>query len=789
MNCLSPSTCRITLKDSVRIPAIQHAGNVFAGEPLCISWQETILSGVDIHISLPERCLLSTVQLQLGGGCAPGSVSIFTADKGMCLYRYQGETGEPITKKLLKLPVGENLSRFVIEISCAFSDICIENIALYGASLDTPALMPTPSSIRFGAGSFPVSQLIAFRTDSQNGVAAAALLGRKLGLTLKPCGDARFSIADDPAIPENGYCLCVTPEKITLCASDLRGFTMGAETLAKLEDGGKLPACTVEDAPFKPFRGVHLYLPAPEQLEFTKRLIEFILSPCGYNYIILEIGGAMRFDSHPEVNEAYVHAVQMARSGIWPSLPHSEVGGGRILEKAQVRELVEFARSFGIEVIPEIQSLSHVQFQTLAHPEIGEVPAEKSQEEAPDILLADIPPSDYYTHCTCPSNPKTYELVFDLMDEILDVVQPTKYVHMGHDEVYQIGVCPLCKDKDPARLFAEDILKYHSYLKQRGLTMMIWSDMLQPIGENGKVMKTQDAVRLIPKDVVLLDFIWYFHPDKDIEDHLLPEGFSVGCGNLYSSHYPRFESRIRKEGMIGGQVSAWTETSEEALAREGKLYDFLYTGQMLWSEHYCSENRVVYDAILKKRIPLLRRQLRGENNTDKKAVCLVDNGPFPPNAAVASREYALNCYADRLILQHTALCFLARRPWTALPQIAAYRVTYKDGTAESIPVLYGGNIGWWNRRQNEPLAGMYYRHNGYTSTWSCDSKETRLPDGRIACLYCYEWQNPHPEKQIVQFSLIPQADAGIPVQLQYLYAISSVPDPPSAVQTIWSDKP
>ncbi len=773
MNCLTPSACHITLKDSLRIPAIQCAGNVFAGKPLCIRWQETIHSGVDIHVSLPENCLLSTVQLQLGAACAPTSVSVFTADKSMCLFRYQGETGKSIAKKLLNLPVGETLSRFLIEISCDFSDICIENMALYGAGPDMHTLLPVPSSIHFGAGSFPVSQLTSFGTDSKDGEAAARLLGRKLGLSLKREANARFCISRDPSLPENGYRLCVTPEKTTLCASDLRGFTMGAETLAKLNDGGKIPACTVEDAPFKPFRGVHLYLPDPEQLEFTKRLIEVILSPCGYNYIILEIGGAMRFDSHPEINDAYVHAVQMSRSGIWPALPHSEVGGGKILEKAQVRELTEFARSFGIEVIPEIQSLSHVQFQTLAHPELGELPVEKPQEEAQDILLADIPPSDFYTHCTCPGNPKTYALVFDLMDEILEVVQPKKYVHMGHDEVYQIGVCPLCKDRDPAQLFAEDIAKYHSYLAKKGLTMMIWADMLQPIGENGKIKKTRSAIHLIPKDVVLLDFIWYFHPDTDIEDYLLPEGFSVACGNLYSSHYPRFEHRIRKSGMIGGQVSAWTDTCEDALAREGKLYDFLYTAQMLWSEHYCSENRAVYDAILKKRIPLLRRQLRAESRREEHPVCLVDNGPFSPGAAEAIREYDLHCHAERLLLQHTALDFLARQPWTELPQIASYQVTYHDGTCESIPVTYGGNIGWWNRRQNEPLPGMYYRHNGYTATWSCDSKETRLPDGRIACLYCWEWQNPHPEKQIVRISLIPQTDPGIPVHLQCLYAISS----------------
>ena len=47
---------------------------------------------------------------------------------------------------------------------------------------------------------------------------------------------------------------------------------MGGETLLKLFRDGSFPVCTVEDAPFVPFRGVHLYLPAPDQINFTKRL-------------------------------------------------------------------------------------------------------------------------------------------------------------------------------------------------------------------------------------------------------------------------------------------------------------------------------------------------------------------------------------------------------------------------------------------------------------------------------------------------------------------------------------
>ena len=84
------------------------------------------------------------------------------------------------------------------------------------------------------------------------------------------------------------------------------------------------------------------------------------------------------------------------------------------------------------------------------------------------------------------------------MDEVIEVFKPERYVHMGHDEVYEIDVCPICKHKDPAKLFADDVNKLHAYLKSRGLKMMIWSDMIQPVTK----YRTPAAIDMIPKDGV-----------------------------------------------------------------------------------------------------------------------------------------------------------------------------------------------------------------------------------------------------------------------------------------------
>ena len=116
----------------------------------------------------------------------------------------------------------------------------------------------------------------------------------------------------------------------------------------------------------------------------------------------------------------------------------------------------------------------------------------------------------------------------------------------------------------------------------------------------------------LPRDIIMMDFIWYFHPGLDIEDTLLPSGFKVVVGNLYSSHYPRFLSRIKKDGMIGGEVSMWLIADEDILAKNGKLWDIMYLSEMLWNtDGYEETNRKTYNKIISKYIqPTVRDNIR-----------------------------------------------------------------------------------------------------------------------------------------------------------------------------------
>jgi Glycosyl hydrolase family 20, catalytic domain len=151
-------------------------------------------------------------------------------------------------------------------------------------------------------------------------------------------------------------------------------------------------------------------------------------------------------------------------------------------------------------------SFTHSYYLLGPHEELSEVPGEKW-------------PDTY-----CPSNPKSYELLFDVYDEYIDLLKP-KMIHTGHDELFiPVGLCPRCGNKDIGERFGEDVRKIHDHLASKGVQMAIWGDMLLE-GVRGKGLKDkktstgfayktpggmtpEQVQRLIPKDILIFNWFW-----------------------------------------------------------------------------------------------------------------------------------------------------------------------------------------------------------------------------------------------------------------------------------------
>jgi len=793
------------------------------GAPVGWKWNSLMDTGVDIRINFGQAFFIGAVCLELTGRSGVAAVEVFSlaGESGAhnntltCVGRLDAGSGHLLNGEIT-VPIGVWAATLVVRLQADLKDIVISKLAVIGAEADEPDVYPTPKSLRYQEGELPLSALKAIMIPASDSAAAPAptpttaaaaadveFVASFIKERLRECfgvdlpiitssgqapsaipsanpaaPEGTITIALDAAIKPNGYGVRVHAGGVELVASQRIGLLYAAETLVQLAQKGTVPFCEVDDEPRCEVRGFHFGLPPREEIPFMKRLIRYVLIPMRYNTIFIEFAGGMRFDRHPEISEAWVQGNRAAAAGLQPKFPHGDmVAGGELLEKDEVREFVAYCKQFGFEVIPEVQSFGHTQYITYAHPEIAEVAEEAVKEKKLDTRLADQPPSTHYYHTYCPLHEKSYEIIYDIIDEIVEVVRPERYVHMGHDEIYQIGLCPRCQGKDHAELYELHVRRMYEYLAKKGLKMMIWCDMLQPTER----YKTHPARERLPRDIVLLDFIWYFHFDLDLEDNLLPYGYKIIMGNMYSSHYPRFEQRIAKEGMIGGEVSTWCRCDEYTLAKKGKIFDLLYSAEMLWSETYDSRAREIYTAWITKRLPRLRDELRGiakpfGHQFTSRAIslpALPASSALPAALAEALQrtpttlwsrsfdftnaqrltttpiEVPVRANYDKLVFLHATANNAMRIAWQPLKEVGRYIVRYADGSQVEIPVEYAGNICVYTRRYGQPLPQQYYRHQGYIATyWGDPLLQAKTGDGRDVTALGFEWVNPHPEREI-----------------------------------------
>ncbi len=314
-----------------------------------------------------------------------------------------------------------------------------------------------------------------------------------------------------------------------------------------------------------------------------------------FNKLIMEVN-CMRLDRHPEVNAGWIEFSKYMKytrtteyrgpRGEIHNSGHQDAGDGRIVEKEDVREIVRIARDNHIEVIPEIPSLTHGYYLLTRHHELAESP------------------SDTWPDTYCPSNPGSYDLLFDVFDEYIEVIHP-KMIHIGHDEWWgaPLDKCQLCKGTDYSVLFADDVNRIHDYLEKKGIKIAMWGDyLLESVRGSGPVERTTESgykyttpgalrpeiVRdSIPKDILIFNWFWK-NRERDME--LQKFGFKQVYGN-FKPNIGNWDARTKELDVLGGAPSSWAATNEFNFGKD-LILDFLGCANLLWSNHTLDQEQL-----------------------------------------------------------------------------------------------------------------------------------------------------------------------------------------------------
>ncbi|MBE6596949.1 MAG: hypothetical protein E7641_04680 [Ruminococcaceae bacterium] len=736
-------------------------GNLFFGQT--VSWKGSYLlnSSIDINITLDRRYFIDRVTLRLTEGSALGGIYLLT-DCGRELKKIGVLSGEAVRPCCdLTVSVGYFCESLILRLEGAYSNVGIESLEVYAAGELENAIYPIPDSVELLGGVLPYDKIKTVSSSDECASRGEEYLIEKLfdSHGIKPehvsCGgDVRMILS---AREDDGYEIEVSGSGCVIKAGNKRGFIYAADTLIKLCRKDGIAKGRVSDKPMMDMRGVHFSLPSRSDIPFLKRLIKELLVPMRYNMAFIQISGVMRYDNYPEINEMWLKACRMYEAGKWPLPAHYHFLGHDILEKDEVADLCEYLRDFGIEVVPEVQCLSHSQYITTAYPFLAEI--EKTSEEEENLYAADAKPTAFYHHNMCPSHPEYYDYVFGIADEVIEVMRPERFLHMGHDEVYLMGKCEKCAKKGGAAVYAEEVARLNEFVKSRGLTMMIWSDMLQ-----NKRYSVPEAIGLVPRDIIMLDFTWYFDLDKDIEDNLLSAGFKVMMGNMYSSHYTRYNKRSKKKGIIGAEVSTWVDCNEHSYAYEGKMYDLVYSANTMWSDSYDTEYRATYNELVTPilwemrkaigQLPECKEEKTLEIGGDMRNIPseLLWSTPYERAVALSSEAPELGIpfggRADLFTFLHATDLPCDRVMWTPSEKIGEYVIAYEDGSEACQDMLYGDNILYYSVKYGDPLSSVLFRHEGYTGTYTSKPFCGKDAKGKDYTLLLCHVKNPSPEKPI-----------------------------------------
>ncbi|MBN2272263.1 MAG: family 20 glycosylhydrolase [Sedimentisphaerales bacterium] len=254
----------------------------------------------------------------------------------------------------------------------------------------------------------------------------------------------------------------------------------------------------------RPWLGVHVLLTTRDKTEQLTQVVKD-LAQMGVNSIVAEINYGYEYESHPEL-----------RSGN-PS------------SKESVKRLVDECRKNNIRLIPQFQCLGHQSWKASTFPLLAKYPQlDETPGKYPDN-------EGIYCRSWCPLNPEVNQIIFGLMDELIDVFEADA-LHVGMDEVFLIGddACPRCKGKSKAELFAKAINDYHEHIVgKRKIEMLMWADRLIDTDSinygkwGASANGTAGAIDLIPKDIIICD--WHYGRREAYESvpMFLEKGFRV----------------------------------------------------------------------------------------------------------------------------------------------------------------------------------------------------------------------------------------------------------------------
>jgi len=587
------------------------------------------------------------------------------------------------------------------------------------------------------------------------------------GIVLR-MADSVVSDGSKTHLKSEGYCLVVEPRRVVITGADEPGLYYGGVTFFQLmknsmrfKDSMPVPCVEILDWPDlhkrlcrleHPHHFKYRKLKEDRGIDFLIEWTERFVAGNKLNVFFIDLSANTIYKRHPECN-----------------------GSQRSYTLEDLKRFGQFCRDHFIDLCPAWQIGGHANWWLTYgyHPELVESGWSHAQ--------ADV------TH------PEHDKIVYDCMLDVIEALKP-KYASPKSDEWWHQRaqddpLATLLHGKTRAAAFLEHHLKLNQWLRAKGITMMMYHDMITPY-HNGKRFDVYKIVDKMPKDVVILhwsspDDIPKWFAGKGFTTwmnptgvRLIPEGLEpyidgYGKGMYSFGDSKKMPSEIRGTTnmytLYQAADHAWNLSRDqrvgwEDLVESGRLVavrnlfavrpnpragetirpldiqtqmNQSFTGFLKQAKPkvYAKHDRPVTMRSGMREIGFVPMQLGPEDGSN----CIVIKKGDPKVSLPIT-----GCFSSLIFLQtahlhsRDGIKATTYREWPYGFPCGDYVVRYEDGSESVLPLRFEYNI----RRFDVPSINRATNDNRYIHT-------LKGADGADVHLFQWEWVNPWPNKRIV----------------------------------------
>jgi hexosaminidase len=431
------------------------------------------------------------------------------------------------------------------------------------------SVIPKPASAKATGKAFFISGATTIQADGSEEVKSISrylneVLSSAHGLTLKTDGDKaeknviKLSLAENSNLGAEGYKIDISEEQINVTAGAPAGLFYGVQTLRQLiadkkdgdaKDSWEIATGSIEDKPEYEWRGSMLDVARHFfSIEDVKRYIDYI--------------------SYYKMNRLHLHLSddQGWRIEIksWPDLTTigglSQVGGGKggFYTQEQYKDIVAYAQSRYVMIIPEIDLPGHINAALASYPGLN-VGVPIVLEKGKDKPVAGKPYTGIEVGFSTLDIKKelTFKFVNDVIREISQIT-PGPYFHVGGDEA------AVTKKPD----YIAFINRFKEIVKANGKQMIGWEEIAQADLDSTIISQHWHSEKYA-KDAADQGAKLIFSPSKKV--YLDMQYDSTSRLGLHWAAYIEVDSSymwdpatrvpgIDRESILGVEAPLWSET-------------------------------------------------------------------------------------------------------------------------------------------------------------------------------------------------------------------------------------